>query len=198
VVGDHSLAEVLAVTQAAPGPIPRWLRTAGGVGGTPPGETRSSTQALPEGRYYVIGSSGEGRPATASLEVEGGDPSGELPETGARIVAREYAFTATGLAAGRNRIVFENAGAEPHHVVAARLRPGKGLAEVRNFIRRESGPPPADFASAVTTAVLDGRTRQVTELDLKRGRYALLCFVQDRKGGPPHIARGMAAVAAVD
>lgn len=35
---------------------------------------------------------------------------------------------------------------------------------------------------------------QITELDLARkGKYALLCFVSDRKGGPPHVAKGMVA-----
>jgi hypothetical protein len=27
----------------------------------------------------------------------------------------------------------------------------------------------------------------------KPGKYALLCFVSDRKGGPPHVAQGMLA-----
>jgi len=44
------------------------------------------------------------------------------------------------------------------------------------------------------TARIDGGTKQVIELDLdKPGKYALLCFVSDRKGGPPHGAQGMIA-----
>jgi hypothetical protein len=34
------------------------------------------------------------------------------------------------------------------------------------------------------TAVLDGGTTQVTDLRLNKGKYALVCFIQDRKGGP--------------
>jgi plastocyanin len=45
---------------------------------------------------------------------------------------------------------------------------------------------------------IDGGTRQTTELDLEKpGKYALLYFVSDRKGGPPHVAQGMIAEIAV-
>ena len=33
--------------------------------------------------------------------------------------------------------------------------------------------------------------------DLKPGKYALLCFISDRQGGPPHIAKGMITEATV-
>jgi hypothetical protein len=53
-------------------------------------------------------------------------------------------------------------------------------------------PPPLDFKNVAYTARIDGGTKQITELDLaKKGKYALLCFVSDRKGGPPHVAKGM-------
>jgi hypothetical protein len=41
------------------------------------------------------------------------------------------------------------------------------------------------------TAVLEGGERQVTQLDLDAGRYALICFVRGRQGGPRHIELGM-------
>ena len=60
-----------------------------------------------------------------------------------------------------------------------------------------SGPPPVDFEGGAGTAVLEGGMKQVAELELKRGKYALVCFISDRKGGPPHVAKGMVAEAAV-
>ena len=39
--------------------------------------------------------------------------------------------------------------------------------------------------------MLDGGNKQVVQLELQRGNYALLCFVSDRQGGPPHVAKGM-------
>jgi hypothetical protein len=41
------------------------------------------------------------------------------------------------------------------------------------------------------SGVLAGGTRENLPLDLKPGRYALLCFASDRAGGPPHVAKGM-------
>ena len=41
--------------------------------------------------------------------------------------------------------------------------------------------------------MLDGGGSQVVTLDLKQaGTYAMLCFISDRQGGPPHsIGEGM-------
>jgi hypothetical protein len=74
-------------------------------------------------------------------------------------------------------------------------KPGATLAEVRKAFRRTGGAePPLDFSNVAYTARIDGGTKQITELDLaKPGKYALLCFVSDRKGGPPHVAQGMVA-----
>jgi len=60
-----------------------------------------------------------------------------------------------------------------------------------------SGPPPIDFENGFTTAVIDGGIEQVTDLELKKGKYAMICFIQDRKGGPPHVMQGMIAEANV-
>lgn len=38
----------------------------------------------------------------------------------------------------------------------------------------------------------------MVQLDLKRGKYVLVCFVSDREGGPPHVAMGMIAEATVE
>jgi len=48
-----------------------------------------------------------------------------------------------------------------------------------------------DFEGGVGTTVLDGGKKQVAELEFKKGKYAFVCFIQDRKGGPPHVAKGM-------
>ena len=62
------------------------------------------------------------------------------------------------------------------------------------YAARYGANPPLDFAHVAYTARIDGGSKQITELDLdKPGKYALLCFVSDRKGGPPHVAQGMVA-----
>jgi len=81
-------------------------------------------------------------------------------------------------------------------VIAVPYRPGATLVDVRRAFRRAEGAaePPLEFENSFYTARIDGGTRQIIELDLDRsGKYALLCFVSDRKGGPPHVAHGMVA-----
>ena len=93
--------------------------------------------------------------------------------------------------------MFDNTGAEPHFIAAAELLTGKTLADVRKFIEEEKGEPPIDESSGFSSAVIEGRTKQSLEVDLKSGKVALLCFVPDRKGGPPHVAKGMVSEATV-
>ena len=45
--------------------------------------------------------------------------------------------------------------------------------------------------------MIDGGAKQAVELELKAGKYALVCFVPDRQGGPPHAAKGMISEATV-
>ena len=118
----------------------------------------------------------------------------ELPSTPATITAKEYGFETSGLKAGKNEITFQNAGKELHHVIALPFNKGGTLAEVRKFTTSRGsppGPPPVDFDNGVNTTVLDGGKAQVAELELKKGKYAFLCFISDRKGGPPHVVKGM-------
>jgi len=203
VEGDQSAQDVLKVVESQGGPIPDWLQDGGGVGETAPGKTGSATQNLAEGKYILLAAPAEdGEPATAELQVEGGGSEGELPQTSAEIVAKDYSFETKGLKSGKNEVLFKNEGEELHHVVAAPLLPGKSLDDVKKFVSEEgggppSGPPPIDFENGFTTAVIDGGIEQVTELELKQGKYALICFIQDRTGGPPHVMKGMIAEAEV-
>lgn len=197
VEGDHKPQEFVKLLERQGGPIPDWVQDGGGIGTTPPGQTRSATQNLAEGNYIIASiPEGEEAPTTAEFKVEGGS-EGELPETTGEIVAKEYSFDADGLKPGKQKIKFENEGQELHHAIGAPLRPGKTLEDVKKFLSEEgggdqpSGPPPIDEQSGFNTAVIDGGISQVVDVDLKPGKYALICFIQDRKGGPPHAMMGM-------
>ena len=119
------------------------------------------------------------------------------PAAEGTIVATEYAFESEGLKAGTNTVLFDNAGQEPHLVVAVGLKEGRTLAEARRFFRTEKGEPPIDEGRSFSTAVVEGGVKQSVELELDAGRYVLICFVPDRKGGPPHVAKGMISEATV-
>ncbi len=193
--GEQSVQDVLRAIGGAMegGPIPPWLHTAGGVGTTGPGQTATAVQPLEEGTHYILDTNSENpsKGAQASFEVKGGGGDVEAPEAPATIVASEYKFETSGLKPGQNRVRFENAGKEKHHVVMGPIKPGKTIDDVRTFARTEKGEPPIAEEKFVGTAVLDGGMSQVIDLKLEKGKHAALCFISDSKGGPPHVAKGM-------
>jgi hypothetical protein len=172
--------------------LPDWLHLQGGVGNIQDGETDSVTQELPAGEYFATDiDSG----AAAYFRVSGGE--GEEPTAPATIEASEYKFEASELQSGKNQVLIDNAGQEPHVVVGLPIKPGKTIEDVRKFIRTEKGEEPILEEGSFDTAILDGGVKQTVAVDAQPGNYALLCFVADRKGGPPHSQKGMVSEATV-
>lgn len=188
-VGEgHSVREALRRRR----PLPRWLTWAGGVGLTRPNQTGTAIQQLPAGNYYIAGAGSE-RGDVAPLRVTQGRDGG-LPKADTRVTAVDYGYEFSGLKAGPTALEFVNTGKEPHHAFFAPMQPEVSLDEVKEFFAGKSvGPPPVDPEATKETVVLEGGGRQVTRLDLESGRYAVLCFVSDRAGGPPHTEKGMVA-----
>ncbi len=209
IVGDHTVDEVVEVTSSSEGePIPQWLQDGGGVGAVAPGATAAVTQVLAPGRYAVTDdetASGDGegptnaqRGATGEFTVTGPASDAELPEQPATLTAtddgKEYGFAFEGLKAGTNRIRFENTGKQLHHAVLFPINKGSTFADAKKAFASDAppkGPPPVDFSKAVGTQVIDGGIAQNITLDLAAGSYAVACFITDRKGGKPHVEKGM-------
>jgi hypothetical protein len=198
VAGGQSAAETIgALGRAlqAGAALPGWLTYAGGVQATDPGASQTVTQVLEPGTYYVgdiEGTEGPPPPAEVPRIVVSGDAgNAELPGGDGTVQAFEYGFEADGLRSGENTVLFENTGAQPHHVEAFPMLPGSTIEDVKSFVKTEKGKPPVDFDSPSVTTVLEGGTSQLTTFDLESGRYALLCFISDRQGGPPHAFKGM-------
>lgn len=193
----HTPEEALAVAEAwgeNGKPLPDWAVVAGGVGDVEAGKTSTVTQELAPGSYLVADLNTD---ATAEFEVTGESGAGELPSDGGTIEATEYEFTASGLKTGGAPILFDNAGGEPHFIAAVGMKPGKTIADVRNFFKTEEGQPPIDESRSFSTAVIEGGDSQSIGVELEAGNYALLCFVPDRAGGPPHAVKGMISKATV-
>jgi len=167
------------------------------VGTTKAGGAGTAVIDLTPGEYAVFDIESDADDAFAAFTVEG-DEGEALPETDSRVETVEYSFSADGLQAGSQSVTFENAGEEPHHLVGAPLLPGKTEADVKEFIETEKGQPPIDEKKAFNTAILSGGESSVVDLRLESGDYAFLCFVPDRAGGPPHVAKGMATVVTVE
>jgi hypothetical protein len=199
VEGQHQAADVVqAVGGAAQGgAIPEWFFAGGGVGVTPAGESQTVTQVLEPGTYYAFNTGTREPPDPESVPVVevAGDPSDdELSGTDATVRTIDYGFETEGdLQVGENEVTFENAGAQPHHVIAQPIAEGKTIGDVRAFLENQEGQSPLDETGLAETAILDGGGSQLVTLNLEQpGKYAMLCFIADRQGGPPHaIGEGM-------
>jgi hypothetical protein len=178
-------------------PLPDWFFAGGGVGTTPAGQSQTVTQVLEPGTYYGFNTDASGPPdpnSVPAVEVSGEASDDELSDADATITTIDYGFETEGdFQVGENEIAFENAGAQPHHVIAQPIAEGKTIEDVRAFLENQQGQPPVEDAGRVQTSVLDADGSQLVTMDLKQpGNYALLCFVGDRQGGPPHsIGEGM-------
>jgi hypothetical protein len=195
--GGHTADEALAAAEAWAGEgkaLPEWIELTGGVGTVKPSGTGTAIQELTPGTYMAVSTATN---ASTEFKVTDGGDGGELPETAGRVDASEYAFESDGLEQGTVRVTVDNVGNEPHFVAASLLKPGKTLADVKRFVRTEKGPPPIDFEETWDTSAMDGGGKQVVEVELKAGKYAMLCWVPDRAGGPPHAVKGMISEAVV-
>lgn len=200
VEGDHSVAEVLGQLRKAQSgkAIEDWFRAVGGPGTTPPGESATVTQVLEPGTYYVLGGTGPPKGDPAGFEVTGTASDAELPADGGTLTAKDYSFSGS-LKAGPATVAFVNAGNQWHHFIGFRLNPGQDVADVKRFFASDGkGKPPFSEHGGFDTAVLDPGVSQSVATDLEAGRYALVCFLPDRTGGPPHFTRGMVSALTVE
>jgi hypothetical protein len=188
--GRHTAAEAIKVAQAwgdGGKPLADWVRLVGGIAEAKPGSTSSSVQALSAGNYAGVDI---GTNEYAEFEVTGGDGA-EPPSTSARIEAVDYSFKATGLEAGKGQVEFVNKGKQPHFALAAPIKPGKTIEDVRAFLKQEKGASPTIEQESLSTGILDGGRSEIVEMKLRKGKIAMLCFAPDREGGPPHAFKGM-------
>jgi hypothetical protein len=197
IVGDHTPAEVIKTGNSwgdKGTPLPKWIELKGGVPNAPPGTSEVATQALEPGKYLALQLDGN---QYAEFEVTG-DGKGKVDAPAAAIDATEYSFKASGLKAGKSEVLFANKGGQPHFVVGLPMNPDATIKDVRTFFKQEKGRPPFSEKGGFDSPISDSGGDQVLTLDLKKGKYALVCFIPDRQGGPPHVAKGMISEAVVE
>ena len=118
-----------------------------------------------------------------------------LPKPDAKVAGHEYAFNVKNLKAGRQTVEFRNTGAQLHHFFMVPIQQGKTFAEAKAALLappdQQTGPPPVDFDKGTGVEVLDPGTAEVSTISLSKGDYVMLCFINDRSGGPPHFTKGM-------
>jgi uncharacterized cupredoxin-like copper-binding protein/plastocyanin len=183
--------------------IPAYAHPAGGAGGVGPGQSAETAVVLGEGQYafacFIPGHDDVAHHRNGmfgSLVVRGEDPAAQLPRTDALVAATEYGFAVPALVAGTTTITFANIGKEVHDAFLVAIAPGRSFEEVKAYFGAEgpqagSAPVDLDRSTGTTSQGIEAGGRYVTDVVLERGDYALVCFVADRAGGPPHYAKGM-------
>lgn len=118
-----------------------------------------------------------------------------LPEADSSIVAKEYTFDVKGLKAGKNEVLFRNDGpGQIHMAVVLEFPEGTDEAKARESFASEGPPPPGtpEPKDVGFGGVFDPGGGSLTSMEFKKDRlYGIACFIQDRAGGPPHVAKGM-------
>ena len=202
--GLHSMADVMKIVGSEDAPAPAWLHGDGGVAGVAPGQVGGATMNFGPGKYMVLCTmsndatkkSHAAGGMTASFTVTGAKASSLIGGATATVTAKEYGFDFKGLKAGKNVVLFVNAGKELHHFQMFPIVAGKTLDDVKKAFASQgppSGPPPVDFEKGAGSGVIEKSEggSLVAEINLVAGRYAVFCFMSDRVGGPPHFAKGM-------
>lgn len=178
------------------GPVPDTLEANAGVlAGSGP-----QTITLEPGAYFVWAEGPDGVMLAATTVT--GEGGGELPDGDGSITAHDYRFDVD--VSGGEDFTFRNEGPnEIHHAVLVDFGdtdPAVVEENLAAFLAAEEGDPPpealadaeVDFevgGSGVFTPGLGG----TFSADVESGNtYAVVCFISDRAGGPPHaIAYGM-------
>jgi len=183
-----------------PGPPPNWAHDVGGPNPALPGGSVDATLTLEPGEYIVacyINSPGDPAPHAmkgmmAQVTVLPEKTDGVEPAADVTIRTNDYTFTLSKpLTGGHHVIAVANDAAQSHEVVFVELAPGKTIVDVSNWVEKDlmKGPPPGKPIGGIA-AIEKGRTGYFP-IDLKPGKYGLICFVPDAKDGKGHSTKGM-------
>lgn len=127
-----------------------------------------------------------------------GDNGGELPDADGTVTARDYEFD-VDVSAGDSTMKFVNEGPnEVHHAVFFPFTKGTtedaAAAALDAFLNSQGdGPPPPEFdfeggEGLGDAGVYSTGLGEVIDQSFESGRtYAVVCFLSDRAGGPPHV-----------
>ena len=185
------------------GPFPEFVQTSAGMPEVGPGESVTSTILLEPGAYIVwhegLTEDEDAPPpivGTAVEVTEGGDA--ELPDGDGEIVARDYDFEVD--VSGPGTMVFRNEGPDQlHHAVLVDF--GTNSPEVAEqaigpLVQSGEDDPPPDIEGfdmeqvnfdMAGSGVFGPGLGGTFEAEVTPGNtYAVVCFISDRAGGPPH------------
>ncbi len=182
------------------GPPPAWMKDVGGPNAAGPGGSVDATVSLEPGEYAFlcyINSPGNPMPHMAkgmvgSITVLPESNGATMPATDVTITLTDYKFTfSKPLTAGKHVVNVVNTAVQPHELVLVKLLPGKTMADFEAFATTNllAGTSPAEVMAGMG-GLAKGKSASFP-VDLKPGKYGMICFVPDAKDGKGHYHHGM-------
>lgn len=179
-------ADVQAVIESGAEP-PGWVEDVAGVPGLSPGESVTVTRTLEPGSYVFLCffPDPEGTPHAAlgmyELFTIAGDSGLTIPEPDATITAGDDGLGVPALSAGEQRVLFQNAGTEPHELALVAFEPGMGVKDVDGWIEGGyQGEPPVTFLGGMQTIPAGESVLLTIEIE-PRVEYTALDFTTNSK-----------------
>ena len=195
-VGSHTLEDYRR--ELAAKRTPSWAVSVGGVGTIPPGGSAMTILDIEPGLYAMACDMEDAHGTPHMLEGMLRALTVLPRRTGASMRApdltidlTEFAFVGRDTLPPGHRIIdVHNVGSQPHMALVWRLAPGRSARAAIHWMET-----PSDSSHPVTLA---GGTPDLSRgheaelvLDLKPGRYLLICLVDDPADHRPHYAKGM-------
>ena len=185
----HTMDDFVA-WQKSGAAIPDWLVSTGGIGTVAPGTSEEFTAALAEGSYAVICTypSPDGTPHVAKgmyapLRV-GPDKNGDSVPTNEdlTVTMHDHGFQLTApVPSGKPRWHVHNNGSEPHQALLVRLPDeGSEYQERQWFTNGSRGSRRGVPAGGIVELQPDADAW--FSVELKPGRYLLICTVLEQEG----------------
>lgn len=166
----------------------------GGVASVPDRPT-SFWVDLEPGTYVALDTQGRTNASKwVSFTAAGADTGASMP-SGATVKAVRSASWSKkpGSIPHKGTLTFKNRSDQNHFLIMVKMRKGATIADVKEFLMTEAGPPPVDFRTSLDSAVISPGHTVAFDYKLPRGTYAMLCFWPDASmRGMPHALMGMA------
>lgn len=204
---DSSKTAADYVNALTPGaPPPAWAQAVGGPNPTESGTTANAMLVLEPGNYALICfvDIPEGMPhfmrgmfkdlkvyarADTTITDTTATTAVELPPADVTMSLVDYDFAMENVRPGLVTFRVVNDGPQDHEVLIVQLHGQTTIEQMLQWVDNPQGPQPFTMLGGI--APLGPGEVNNFSVNLRRGRYGLICFLPDRGDGRPHFLHGM-------
>jgi uncharacterized cupredoxin-like copper-binding protein len=192
-------------------PSPAWAAAAGGPNPTESGTTANAMLVLEPGNYALICfiDIPEGRPhfmrgmfkdlkvyvkadtltADTTVAIPAAVAAVELPEADVTMRLIDYDFAMDNVRPGLVTFRVVNDAPQDHEVLLVQLHGQTTMEQALRWVENREGAQPFTMLGGIAP-IAPGESNNFS-VNLRRGRYGLICFVPDQGDGRPHFMHGM-------